>query len=143
MSKDVQSSAVFWIVAILALLWYLMGCAAYIYGHSVTPETLIPIYGQEGSDIVMGRPVWQVAGWALAVFGGLIGTFGLLLRKSWSRIMYVIALIGAIIYDVWVFTSGYFQHSLGFDKFIFVMSVLAPVLLIFFCTKMISKGVLR
>jgi len=115
MSEGIKPTAIFWIIAIIALLWYLMGCAAYVYGHFVTPEELVPVYGQEGSDIVMGRPMWQVAAWALAVFGGLLGTIGLFLRKAWSRIMFAIALLGAVVYDIWVFTSGYFQYSLGFD----------------------------
>lgn len=143
MSEGVKPTAIFWVVAIVALLWFLMGCAAYVYGHYVTTEELLPIYGEKGTEIVQGRPVWQVAAWAIAVFGGLLGSLGLLLRKSWSRILFVLALIGAVVYDIWVFTSGYFQYSLGFDKFIFVMSVLAPLLLILFANRMISKGVLR
>jgi len=143
MSEGVRPSAAYWVVVVIALLWFLMGCGAYVYGHYVTPEELIPVYGEKGTEIVMGRPTWQVAGWALAVFGGLLGCIGLLLRKSWSRILFVIALLGAIVYNVWVFKSGYFQYSTGFDKFIFVMSVMAPVLMIWFVGKKSSAGIIN
>lgn len=143
MSDGVKPTAIFWITAIIALLWYLMGCVVYLHSHWITPEQLIPIYGREGSDIVIGRPAWQAAGWALAVFGGLIGTIGFILRRAWSRILFFIALIGSVVYDLWVFTSGYFQHSVGFDKFVFVVSILAPLFLIVFSTRLIKNGVLR
>lgn len=143
MSERVRPTAIFWVVAVLALLWFLMGSFAYVSSHYYTADLLIPIYGEEGTAILMDRPVWQTAAWAFAVIGGLMGSLVMILRKAWSRILFVISLIGAIVYDIWVFTSGYFEHSLGFDKFIFVMAVLAPLILIWFTSQMISKGVLR
>lgn len=141
MSDKVKPPALFWVISIVALLWFVMGSLAYITSHSYTAEMLIPIYGEEGTRIILERPSWQVAVWAMAVFGGLIGSIGLLLRKTWSKFLFMASLIGALAYDVWAFTSGYFAHSTGFDKFIFLMAVIMPAFLIWFCAKKTAKDI--
>lgn len=69
-----------WLVGILGLLWDSMGAFDYFmtqtqnasYMSRFTPEQL---------EFFYGFPTWVVTFWALAVWGGVLGTLLLLLRK--------------------------------------------------------------
>ncbi len=45
----------------------------------------------------MDIPAWVTAAFAIAVFGGTLGCLGLLLRKKWARLVFLISLIGIIV----------------------------------------------
>lgn len=142
MSDTVKPPPLFWVISVIALAWYLMGSFAYISSHSQTVETLTPIYGDTGTAILMDRPMWQVVVWAVAVFAGLIGSLGLLLRKSWSKIMFVLSLLGGIGWNAWIFSSGFFEHGMAFDKVLTVLVIVIPIFLIWFAGKKAAKGYL-
>ena len=69
-----------WVVGILGVLWNCVGAFDYFmtetrndwYMGQFTPEQLEYFYG---------FPAWVVAFWAVAVWGGLLGTILLVLRK--------------------------------------------------------------
>ena len=82
-SNNVKAPVHLWIVGILALLWNAVGAFDYLatklrldfYMSQFTPEQL---------DYFYGFPTWMVAAWAVAVWGALLGSLGLLVRKAWE-----------------------------------------------------------
>jgi hypothetical protein len=44
--------------------------------------------------IIEGRPVWATAGFALGVFGGVLGCVLLLFRKSAALYVFILSLLG-------------------------------------------------
>ena len=77
----------YWIVAVLALLWEGAGCAVYLM------QTMTPEAQREGSYATMAG--WQWGVFAIAVWSGLIGAVGLLLRKTWAVLALAVSLIAA------------------------------------------------
>ncbi len=44
-------------------------------------------------------PAWATVAFAVAVFGGVLGCVGLLLRKGWAFAMFVACLLGIVVQD--------------------------------------------
>ncbi len=85
----------FWIVAGAALLWNLAGVGAF-FSEIMMSEDAIAALPEAQRAIYKTTPFWATAAFAVAVFGGAIGSAALLLRKSWS-VSFFSASLAAII----------------------------------------------
>ncbi|MBP93928.1 MAG: hypothetical protein CMC55_07415 [Flavobacteriaceae bacterium] len=86
----------FWIISIVALIWNLMGVSAYLMQAFMTDEALSKLPEPEQA-LYHDVPAWVTAAFAIAVFGGTLGCIGLLLRKKWSKPVFILSLIGIIV----------------------------------------------
>lgn len=90
-----------WIVAGLATLWNAFGCYDYFMTRTQGAayiESMMP--GFDGDAMIAyinSFPAWASAGWALGVWGGLIGSVLLLMRHRWAVIALGVSLVGAVI----------------------------------------------
>ncbi len=89
-------------VAIAALLWNLLGCAAYISDVTLKPDDIAKMSAAQQA-LYASRPGWAVAATAIAVWGGAAGCIGLILRKRWATPLLVASLAGVIAQDVGLF----------------------------------------
>ena len=89
-------------IAIVALLWNLFGCLAFVSDLQLSPKDLAKLTpGQQA--LYNARPSWAVAATALAVLGGAIGCIGLLIRKKWARVLFLLSLVGILLQDFGLF----------------------------------------
>lgn len=108
MTQKVPAPVWFTVVAIIALLWNLLGSAAYLWmtwlmPQMITPEVLSTL--PEAERAVMEAqlamqavmPAWATSAFALAVFGGLLGSFFLLIRKNFAIILFTVSLAGLLV----------------------------------------------
>ena len=99
------------IVAFVALLWNLIGVAFYLgevgmLGGAFAP----PDPGGPGADM----PTWVTAAYAIGVFGGALGTLGLLMLKRWAGPLLWVSLAALVVDWGWVmFASGAGIQPLG------------------------------
>jgi hypothetical protein len=91
-------------VAVVSLLWNLLGCAAYLADVTLKPEDVAKMPPAQ-QELYASRPRWSVAATATAVWGGAAGSLGLILRKRWSYPLLVASLVGVIVQDVALFGS--------------------------------------
>ena len=110
-------------VSILALLWNLMGCAAYLSDVMLTADDIAAMDATQQA-LYNSRPAWAVAATAVAVWGGAAGCLGLILRKRWSAVMLELSLAGVIVQDIGLFILS------GVNPGTFVMVMQGLVLLI-------------
>ncbi len=89
-----------WIVGIVALLWNCMGAFDYL-ATQLKLESYMGGFTQEQLDYFYGIPAWAVAGWAIAVWIGLVGAAGLLLRRKWSAMAFAISLAGLALSSIY------------------------------------------
>jgi hypothetical protein len=87
----------YWIIAVVALLWNLMGCTSFAM-ELFAQETMMKNMDMPEAQKEWARsvPSWIYFVYGLAVLTGMAGSIGLLLRKSWSTRMFGICL-GAVI----------------------------------------------
>lgn len=129
----------FWLIGAVALIWNGLGVANYF--AQMNPETL-EMYRESERMIVEGRPAWATAGFALAVFGGAVGSILLLLRQSACSYSFIISFVGVIVAMV---------HSLGLDielgageiVGIVVMPIAVAAFLIWYSMRAKRKGWMR
>ena len=89
-------------VAVVALLWNLMGCYAWIADMRLTPEQVAAM-GAGMQQLYASRPMWAVSATGVAVLGGAVGSIGLLLRKRWASKLLWLSLAGVIAQDIGLF----------------------------------------
>lgn len=96
-----------WIVGVLALLWNCMGAFDYL-ATQLQMESYMSAFTEEQLDYFYGFPAWAVSGWAIAIWIGLAGTVGLLLRRKWSVIAFSISLAGLAVSSIYtlLLTNG-------------------------------------
>lgn len=92
----------FYVVAVIALLWNLLGCVAFIGDLRLTAADIAQMPA-EHQALYAARPAWAVAATAVAVFGGVLGCIALLLRRKWALPLFVISLIGILVQDFGLF----------------------------------------
>jgi len=86
----------YWIVGGLALVWNLMGVAAYVAQVTMSEEALAALPEAERA-LYETVPAWAVGAFALAVFGGALGCLLLLLRKRLAMPALVVSLVGVLV----------------------------------------------
>lgn len=133
----------FWIVSILALLWNLMGLLAFFAQVFMTEEMLAELPAEQ-QELYRNMPAWVNIAFAVATFGGVIGCIGLLLRKSWAWLLFVISLIGVVAQNgyAWFFTDS--LAVLGPQVVVMpILIILIGIGLILFAKSSIKKGWLK
>lgn len=106
MTTQNKPGAAFWIIAVIALIWNIMGVMAYLGQAYMTDEdkALLP---EAEQALYTDIPAWVTAAFAIAVFGGLLGALALLLRKKWATPLFLISLLGIIVQMIYnFFISG-------------------------------------
>jgi hypothetical protein len=87
---------------IVALLWNVLGCAAYLSDVMLTPEDIAKM-NEAQQALYSARTAWAVSATATAVWGGALGSLGLILRKRWATPVLVVSLLGVMIQDIGLF----------------------------------------
>ena len=89
-------------VAVTAFIWNLLGCAAYLADVMLTPEDIAAM-PPETQALYASRAAWAVSATAIAVWGGALGSLGLILRKRWATPVLMASLAGVVVQDVGLF----------------------------------------
>jgi len=92
----------FKVVAILAVLWNLLGCLAFAADLRLSPEEVAKL-PEAQQALYAARPAWAVAATGTAVIGGVLGSLGLLLRRKWALPVLVLSLLGILVQDFGLF----------------------------------------
>src|SRR3546814_11692538 len=95
-SKAMKVPASVWIVGVLALLWNLVGVAAFVMQVAMPAEALGAMPAEQRA-IYEATPAWLYVFYGLAPFGGVAGSIGLLLRRRWAVPVYMLALVALVL----------------------------------------------
>ncbi len=140
--KKQGAGPLFWGIAIIALLWNAMGVMSYIGSHFITESELIAAYGDEGAKILANTPIWATAAYAVAVFAGLLGSIGLLLRKKWAFALFSLSLICVVVHHLWGHYSGGYSVTSAAEKIIGLLVLLLAVFFVWWSRKKAADGTL-
>lgn len=96
----------FWVVSGLALLWNLGGVAAFVQ-QMMDLEGSVAAIPEESREAVLqllrDTPAWVTVAFAVAVFGGVLGSIGLLARQKWALWMFALSLVGVVVQQSYTF----------------------------------------
>ena len=118
----------YWVVSILTLIWMLFGVMAWVMDLT-TDEASLATLSEAQRQLYAARPQWLFAVYGVAIFSGLAGAIGLLLRKSWASTLFVLSLVAIIVQFGYTFLGMRAVQVLGaaaaipFPLVIFVIGV--------------------
>ena len=140
MTSTNRPKAAFWIIAVIALIQNLMGVMAYLGQAYMTDETkaLLPEAEKALYDNV---PIWVTAAFAIAVFGGVLASIALLMRKQIAKTLFLVSLIGMLVQMVYNFFISGAIDDYGLAEIIMsTMVIVIGVYLYLFSKKSIING---
>jgi hypothetical protein len=120
------------VIAAVALLWNLMGC--FFFGMELfAQEALMETMTEPQKAWARSIPGWIYFVYGVAVSTGVLGSIGLLLRKSWSTVMFAICLVAVIVQMVYTMLIGGGLQAMGPSGLVMpaVVIVIAATLLWF------------
>ena len=106
-SSDKASRPIwFWVVSVIALLWYLMDMSAFFMRVSMTEEAINAM--PENQQVMFRLPLWVNVVFAGEVFGGALGSLGLLLGKKWALPLLVVSILGVLsqTFHIWFLSDA-------------------------------------
>jgi len=132
-----------WVVGILALLWNAVGAFDYVMTESRN-ASYMSSFSKEQLAYFYGFPAWVIACWAIAVWGGVLASLLLLLRKRLAVTMFAASLAAMLIVSLYNFglSDGLAIMGRGAAMFSAVIFVVAVALLMY-SSALARRGVLR
>jgi len=129
----------FWLVSVFALLWNAGGAINYLMQTNLEFVSTLP---ETHRAIIEGRPAWATGGFAIGVFGGVIGCLLLLLRKSIAYYVFIISLLGIIITMIHSINvaSSKISFSAGEIVVMILLPLIVAVLLIWYTKFVMGKS---
>ena len=132
-----------WIVGGLAVVWNLIGVAAFAMQMAMPAEALQAM-PPEQRVVYEATPGWLYVFYGIATIGGVLGSLGLLLRRRWAVPVFLVALIALVLQVLgsYLATPAWSVNGaagLGFP----VLLVAIAFGLWWFSRRMAARGVLR
>jgi len=129
----------FWVIAALALVWNILGAMNFIVQMDTAVVAAMP---ETHRAIIEGRPLWATAGFAVAMFAGVLGCVLLLLRKSNAIYLFILSLLGVLVQLMHTLKVAFTKIELSsYEGAMMIASpVLVALLLIWFTKRATSRG---
>ena len=124
-------------IVIIALLWNLIGVINFFIQINLSEEAIAALPEAEQA-LINSTPLWSLIAFAIGVFGGTIGSLGLLIQKKWAFYPLLFSLVGVIAQmTYWLFfTKAVDVYGSG----TYTMPVLV-ILVAFFLLRLAKKGI--
>lgn len=113
----------FWVVAVLAVLWNLMGCFAYYSDVTMTPEMLAELPPADQA-LRAAAPAWITGAYAVAVFVGLAAAIALCLKNKVAIPLFIVSLVAVVV------QMGYISFGMNAVEIRGAVSLVFPVVII-------------
>jgi hypothetical protein len=129
-------------IAIIAILWNLMGLFSF-FAHTFISEEAKALLPEAESALYNNIPLWKIIAFAVAIFGGLIGSILLFMKKKLAIPVFILSLIGIIVSFTYDFMVSNLLEVYGNTSVIFPLIIaLIGVFLVWYSKKLDAKGFL-
>ncbi|MDA0316067.1 MAG: hypothetical protein O2906_01020 [Bacteroidetes bacterium] len=132
----------YWLISIIALLWNFMGIIAYL-GQAYMSDEALKMLPEENQLYFSNVPAWVTASFAVAVFGGFIGSIGLIIRKKWAYFLFLTSFLALVAQHIYNFFIQNYIEMTGSEMILPIVTFIVAVLLIYFSKQKSQQGVLR
>ena len=130
----------FWIISVLALLWNLLGVAIFFLQVNMPPEALAAMPADQRA-LYESMPAWVDGAFAVAVFGGVLGSAMLLLKRRLALPLLVLSLLGVVAQMGYTYLMTPAFRVYGASGAILpVLLVLIALFLVWFARRALARG---
>jgi len=142
MSDSAKTPIHLWIVGIVSLLWNMVGAYDYLMTQTRN-ESYMAQFEQAQLDYFYGFPIWVEATWALAIWGGVLGSILLLVRKGLAVPVFMVSFVAMVITAIYNFGLSNGMEVMGTGGFVFTVVIFFVALgLWLYSRAMRTRGVL-
>ena len=117
----------FWVIAIIALIWNIMGVVAYL-GQAYMTDEALALLPETDQLYIKNVASWVTAAYATAVFAGVFGSIALLIRKKVAKLLFIISFIGVLFQSSYNF---FIQEFMTIETFQIVWSIIIIAICLF------------
>ena len=121
----------FWLVSVIALLYFLMDVSAFFMRVFMTDHVIMTM-PEDQQHLYRNMPVWVNIVFAGEVFGGALGCIVLLRRKKWALPLFAVSLLGVLAQTFHIYFLSDAISAMG------APAVVMPLLAILIGTGMIA-----
>jgi hypothetical protein len=142
MNKNTSRSApaLFWAVAIAAVIWNLLGVVAYLMEVTMSEEAMAAL-PEAQQALYAAQPSWVTGAFAIAVFSGLGGSIALAFRRSFATAVLSASLIAVGLQMFYVFALSNTVAVMGLNSAILPSLVISiGAALVWFSLRARKKG---
>lgn len=115
---NLKPPAWFWIVAVIAVVWNVLGIGAYIADVTMSEEALMGLPEAE-RELRAATPGWVTGAFAIAVFAGLAAAIMLLLKRRLAVALFGLSLAAVLIQMGYTFIGTNAAAVLGVAGMVF------------------------
>lgn len=131
------------IVAIIAIIWNLLGVMAFNMDPALNDSAFAALSEPE-RQLYLATPIWATIAFGVAVFSGAIGSIALLAKKSIAKPILILSFIAIIIQMFHAYFISNSWEVFGPGGIIMpVMVIFIAIYLLILSTKAIKKGWIR
>jgi hypothetical protein len=142
MNAVIKPTPIYWLISIIALLWNYKGVTAYL-GQAYMTDEALKMLQEENQLYFSNLPAWVTAAFAVAVFGGFLGSIGLIIRKKWAYFMYIISFFALVAQHVYNFFIQKYIEIRGSQLILPVVTFIVALFLIYFSKQKSQQEILK
>ena len=133
-----------WVIGVVTLLWNAMGAFDYLMTQTQN-EQYMSSFTAEQLEFFYGFPLWVNAAWAIAVWGGVLGSLLLLLRKGLAALVFLVSWLAMVVtsFHNFVLSNGFEIMGDPFSLIFTVVIFLVALALYLYARAMRKTGVIR
>ena len=128
-----------WVVGVLALLWNLVGAFDYL-ATQLKFESYMSQFTEAQLDYFYGFPKWAVSGWAFGVWGAVVGSIFLLLRRRWAVWAFGASLVGMVVSSIYSFLLSNGAEIMGGGGTVFTIVIWVVAIFLFIYARNQAKA---
>ena len=133
----------FWVVAVLSLLWSLVGCWGYLTQVSMDAADWAELPKAQ-ADVWRATPDWVMGAYAVAVWSALGGSILLLLKRRQARLLYLLSLAAVVVQFGWALLVTPILRTVGPSAALLPLTIAAiGIYMLWFSGRAAGRGWLR
>lgn len=137
--KTNKPTSIFWITSAVALLWNITGVVAYL-GQAYMTDIVLAALPEAEQAYYNNLPAWVTGVFAIAVFAGVFGCVGLLMRKKWAIALFMISLVAVIAQFIYNYFLQTDMEVSGIKMIWPLVVIVIAIFLVWFSGKSAKKG---
>ena len=130
MSENTKIPTWYWVVAVIAVVWNVFGLLSFVGTFTMGEETMAEMTEAQ-QELMNNYPTWALIVFGIATIGGLLASLGLLVKKKWAFLVFVISLVAVVVQMGWWLFMTDAVEAYGAQQ-AYLMPVLVTVFAIFF-----------
>jgi len=145
MNIAVKTPLHLWIVGVVSLLWNAIGAFDYTM-TKMNNAAYLEAFTPEQIAYFQGFPLWANTGWALGVWGSVLGSLLLLARSRHAVTAFAVSLFGLALSSLYQFGMHYGDLTRMFGTFPMIFTAIIWVIaiaLLLYSRRQAAAGVLR